>query len=56
MIYFNNERVEIKKFSNGESLIHSENLKLRNDDNEIRVYFENDEDITQLIFLKKSFR
>lgn len=52
MIYFNSERVEIKKFPNGESLIHSENLKLRSDDNEIRVYFENDEDITQLIFLK----
>lgn len=52
MIYFNSERVENKKFPNGESLIHSENLKLRNDDNEIRLYFENDEDITQLIFLK----
>lgn len=52
MIYFNNERVEIKKFPNGESLIHSENLKLRSDDNEIKVYFDNDEDITHLIFLK----
>lgn len=52
MIYFNGERVEVRKFSNGESMIRSENLKLRNDDNEIRVNFENDEDIIHLIFLK----
>lgn len=52
MIYFNNERVEVKKFPNGESLIYSENLKLRSDNNEIRVHFDNDEDITHLIFLK----
>lgn len=52
MIYFNGERVEIKKFPNGESMIHSENLKLRNDDNQIRVNFENDEDIIHLVFLK----
>lgn len=52
MIYFNNESVEIKKFPNGESLIYSENLKLRSDNNEIRIYFESDEDITHLIFLK----
>ncbi|MGY0373368.1 ribose-phosphate pyrophosphokinase [Clostridium sp. JNZ J1-5] len=52
MIYFNNERVEVKKFPNGESLIYSENLKLRSDNNEIRVHFDSDEDITHLIFLK----
>ena len=52
MIYLNNERVEVKKFPNGESLINSENLKLKSSDNEIRVNFENDEDITHLIFLK----
>lgn len=52
MIYFNNERVEVKKFPNGESLIYSKNLKLRSDNNEIRVHFDNDEDITHLIFLK----
>lgn len=52
MIYFNGERIEFKKFPNGESLINSENLKLRSDDNEIRLNFENDEDITHLIFLK----
>ena len=52
MLYFKGERIEIKKFPNGEALIYSENLKLRSDDNEIRVNFENDEDITHLIFLK----
>lgn len=52
MIYFNNERLEVKKFPNGEALINSENLNLKDDTNEIRVHFESDEDITHLIFLK----
>ncbi|NMM63302.1 ribose-phosphate pyrophosphokinase [Clostridium sp. P21] len=52
MIYFNGEKVEFKKFPNGESMIHSENLKLKISNNEIKVKFENDEDITHLIFLK----
>lgn len=52
MISFNGKKVEFKKFPNGESLIDSENLKTRSDDNEIRVDFESDEDITHLIFLK----
>jgi len=53
MIYLNREKVEIKKFPNGESLIDSENLKIKeNDLNVIKFKFENDEDITHLIFLK----
>lgn len=52
MIHLNGEKVEIKKFPNGESLIHSNTLQLRSGDNEIKVNFENDEDITHLIFLK----
>jgi ribose-phosphate pyrophosphokinase len=52
MIYLNDERVEVNKFPNGESLINSEKFKLKSNDNEIRVNFENDEDITHLIFLK----
>jgi len=52
MIFLNNEMVEVKKFPNGESLINSENLKLKSYENEIKVKFENDEDITHLIFLK----
>ena len=52
MIFLNGERVEVKKFPNGEALIKSENLKLSSDNNEIKVYFESDEDITHLIFLK----
>lgn len=52
MIFLNNVRIEVKKFPNGESLIHSENLKFKRDENEIKVHFENDEDITHLIFLK----
>lgn len=52
MICLNGEKIEIGKFPNGESMINSENLKLRSNINEIRVIFENDEDITHLIFLK----
>lgn len=52
MICLNGERVEFKRFPNGESMIHSESLNLRSDDNEIKVNFENDEDITHLMFLK----
>jgi ribose-phosphate pyrophosphokinase len=53
MIYLNGEKVNIKKFPNGESLISSENLKIKHDDlNIIKLKFENDEDITHLIFLK----
>lgn len=52
MIYFNGERLEIKKFPNGEALMYSESLMVSSDENEIKVKFENDEDITHLIFLK----
>ena len=52
MIFLNGERVEVKKFPNGEALIKSENLKLGSDCNEIKIYFESDEDITHLVFLK----
>jgi ribose-phosphate pyrophosphokinase len=52
MIYLNNEKIHINKFPNGECLIGSENLKLTEDKNEIRINFESDEDITHLIFLK----
>lgn len=52
MIYLNGEKIEIKKFPNGECLINSESVKIKDYDNEIRVNFENDEDITHLIFLK----
>ncbi|HCW03825.1 MAG TPA: ribose-phosphate pyrophosphokinase [Clostridium sp.] len=52
MIYFNNERIEVNKFPNGEVLINSESLKLKNHINEIRLHFEGDEDLTHLIFLK----
>lgn len=53
MLYLNGKKIEVKKFPNGESLIGSENLALRSDVNEIRVNFQNDEDITHLIFLKR---
>lgn len=52
MLYLNNEKIEIKKFPNGECLINSENFKFKSCANEIRVNFENDEDTTHLIFLK----
>lgn len=51
MIYLNGKEVEVVKFPNGESLIKSHNLNL-DSNNEIKVKFENDEDITHLIFLK----
>lgn len=52
MIYLNGEIVEIKKFPNGEALINSKSFNLKDNTNEIKVKFENDEDITHLIFLK----
>lgn len=53
MIYLNGEKVSVKKFPNGESLISSENLKIKDHEiNNIKLKFENDEDITHLIFLK----
>lgn len=52
MLYLNNEKIEIKKFPNGECLINSENFKIKSCANEIRVNFESDADITHLIFLK----
>jgi ribose-phosphate pyrophosphokinase len=52
MLYLNDEKIEINKFPNGECLINSENFKFKSADNEIRVNFETDEDITHLIFLK----
>lgn len=53
MIYLNGDKVNIKKFPNGESLINSENLKIKEHEvNVIKLKFENDEDITHLIFLK----
>lgn len=51
MIYFNNEKIDIKKFPNGEALIHSGDLNIKVNDNKIKVKFENNEDITNLIFL-----
>ena len=53
MIYLNYEKVNITKFPNGESLISSENLKIEYSAvNTIKLKFENDEDITHLLFLK----
>lgn len=52
MIYLNNIKVDITRFPNGESLISSENLRINNDVNAIKLKYENNEDITHLIFLK----
>lgn len=53
MIYLNDEKVNVTKFPNGESLISSRILKIKDDVvNMIKLKFENDEDITHLIFLK----
>ena len=51
MILLNNKQIEIKKFPNGESFLNIEDLVLQ-EINEIKLKFENDEDITHLIFLK----
>lgn len=51
MICLNDEIVEIMRFPNGESLINSDKLKIKQD-NEIKLKFESDEDITRLMFLK----
>lgn len=52
MIYLNGSKLNIKKFPNGESLINSQELKLKDQINEIKLKFETDDDITHLIFLK----
>jgi ribose-phosphate pyrophosphokinase len=52
MIYLNNIKVDITRFPNGESLISSENLISSNEINTIKLKFENNEDITHLVFLK----
>lgn len=53
MIYLNEQKVEVKKFPNGESLINSDTLNIKKDElNKIKFKFENDADITHLIFLK----
>lgn len=52
MITLNNQKVIIKKFPNGETLINSDNLRIVDNMNEIKLKFENDEDIVQLYFLK----
>lgn len=52
MIYLNNAKVNITRFPNGESLINSEDLSINNDINTLKLKFENDSDITHLIFIK----
>jgi ribose-phosphate pyrophosphokinase len=52
VINLNGEKVEIKKFPNGEALINAEKLNLVTGINEIKLKFESDQDITHLIFLK----
>lgn len=52
MIYLNDKKVDVKRFPNGESLISSENLISNNEINTIKLKFENNEDITHLVFLK----
>ncbi|GKX67111.1 ribose-phosphate pyrophosphokinase [Inconstantimicrobium mannanitabidum] len=51
MISLNDKKVEIIKFPNGESLINSNTLNMQ-ENNEIKLKFENDEDLTHLMFLK----
>ena len=52
MIYLNDVKIDITRFPNGESLIHSDNLNINNKINTIKLKFENNEDITHLIFLE----
>lgn len=52
MIYLNNDKINIKRFPNGESLISSEDLNISEGINVIKLKFESDNDITHLLFLK----
>ncbi|WP_173714696.1 ribose-phosphate pyrophosphokinase [Clostridium beijerinckii] len=45
--------MEVKKFPNGESLINSQELNIKEWVNTIKLKFESDNDITHLIFLKE---
>lgn len=51
MILINNKEIIIKKFPNGESLINNKDIEIK-EENIIKVRFENNEDITNLIFIK----
>lgn len=52
MLYLNNQIVEVKKFPNGEALMSSDSFRLKDSENEIKLNFQGDEDITHLFFLK----
>lgn len=52
MIFFNNEKIEIRKFPNGESFIDSYNIRISEEKNVIKLKFESDSDLIHLIFLK----
>lgn len=53
MLFLNNKKIEIKKFPNGESLINSESLCIKNEGiNEIKLKFETDLDMMSLMFIK----
>ncbi|OCA99366.1 ribose-phosphate pyrophosphokinase [Clostridium beijerinckii] len=53
MIFLNDKEIEVKKFPNGESLINSQELNIKEWVNTIKLKFESDNDITHLIFLKE---
>lgn len=53
MIFLNDKEIEVKKFPNGESLINSQELNIKEWANTIKLKFESDNDITHLIFLKE---
>ncbi|AJG98972.1 ribose-phosphate pyrophosphokinase [Clostridium beijerinckii] len=53
MIFLNDKEIEVKKFPNGESLINSQELNIKEWVNIIKLKFESDNDITHLIFLKE---
>ena len=52
MIFFNNEKINISNFPNGESLIDSYNIRISDKENIIKLKFEGDSDRLHLIFLK----
>lgn len=51
--FLNDKEIEVKKFPNGESLINSQELNIKEWVNTIKLKFESDNDITHLIFLKE---
>ena len=52
MLLFNDKKVNVKLFPNGESYLDTKSLEIRTENNILKLKFEGDNDIIHLIFIK----